>query len=169
MSNLVTISPGYVYFWGGRTQVISSQRKCTLSYGYVFSRLRFLQGTISPDTLTSWCMKCFLLICCHLLNSIPFCFLGSPWKMVCIWSGFLHKKHDISLEVRFFSSLPILSVESLNVFCVSYSLNYYNLEIGLSMDMITKYSLFSITSSEIIMKMSDSNSIIHLLLLSLDG
>lgn len=91
MSNLVTISPGYVYSWGGRTQVISSQRKCTLSHGYVFSGLRFLQGTISPDTLTSWCVQCFLLICYHLLNSSPFCFFGSPWKMVCIWSGFLHR------------------------------------------------------------------------------
>lgn len=167
MSNLVTISPGYVYFWGGRTQVISSQRKCTLSHGYVFSRLRFLQGTISPDTLTSWCMKCFLLICCHLLNSSPFCFLGSPWKMVCIWSGFLHKKQDISLEVRSFSRLPILSIESLIV-CLCLVLPCYSSDIGRSMDIVTKYSLFSITSSEIIMKMSDSNSIIYLLLLSLD-
>lgn len=87
--------------------------------------------------------------------------------MVCIWSGFLHKKQDISLEVRSFSRLPILSIESL-IACLCLVLPCYSSDIGRSMDIVTKYSLFSITSSEIIMKMSDSNSIIYLLLLSLD-
>lgn len=84
--------------------------------------------------------------------------------MVCIWSGFLHKKQDISLEVRSFSRLPILSIEYLN----------YRLFVSRTPLLQLRhwpfygYSNFSITSSEIIMKMSDSNSIIYLLLLSLD-
>lgn len=122
MSNLATISQGFVYSWGRLTQVISSQRKFTLSHGYVFSRLCFLQGTISPDTLTSKYMKCFLLICCHLLNSSPFCFLAAPEKWSafglasCIRSRIYHWRSDPFPDFQFSQS------NLLSFVCVSYSL-----------------------------------------------
>lgn len=122
MSNLATISPGYVYSWGRLTQVISSQRKFTLSHGYVFPgcvffKVRFLQ---IPWHLSTW--NVFYLFVVIYWIQVPFVSWAAPEKWSafglasCIRSRIYHWRSDPFPDFQFSQS------NLLSFVCVSYSL-----------------------------------------------
>lgn len=122
MSNLATISPGYVYSWGRLTQVISSQRKFTLSHGTfspgcVFFKVRFLQ---IPWHLSTW--NVFYLFVVIYWIQVPFVSWAAPEKWSafglasCIRSRIYHWRSDPFPDFQFSQS------NLLSFVCVSYSL-----------------------------------------------
>lgn len=131
--------------------------------GCVFFKVRFLQ---IPWHLSTW--NVFYLFVVIYWIQVPFVSWAAPEKWSafglasCIRSRIYHWRSDPFPDFQFSQSNILIIV------CLCLVLPCYSSDIGRSMDIVTKYSLFSITSSEIIMKMSDSNSIIYLLLLSLD-